>query len=189
MTSGSLARRYARAVLQLGGNTAQIADDLRALANAMKAAPGPTTVRSSPNELVASLTNPAIRRGDRRKVVDALLARVSAQPHTKNLVYLLLDGERMGSLVAISRELDAMIEARGGRVSATITSATALDAGQLQQITAALEKISGKKVDVATHQDPALLGGVVAKLGDTVYDGSLRTQLRQLRSQLTSERT
>jgi F-type H+-transporting ATPase subunit delta len=173
MVTGSLARRYARAVIQLG-NTDKIAADLRALAGAMKTS----------EELVSSLTNPAIRRGDRRKVLDALLARISAHAHTKNLVYLLLDGERMGSLVAISRELDAMIEARGGRVSATITSATPLEAAQLSQLTAALEQLSGKKVDITHKQDPALLGGVVAKVGDTVYDGSLRTQLRLLSDEL-----
>ena len=173
MVTGSLARRYARAVLGMG-NTEKIATDLRTLAQAMKTS----------DELVAALTSPAIRRGDRRKILDALLQRISAHEQTKNLVYLLLDGERLGSLQAISRELDAMIEARGGRISATITSATPLDSAQIQQITAALEKLSGKRVDVTRKEDPALIGGVVAKLGDTVYDGSIRTQLRQLKNEL-----
>jgi F-type H+-transporting ATPase subunit delta len=174
MVTGSLARRYARAVLTLG-ETEKIATDLRVLAQAMKTS----------EELVSSLTNPAIRRGDRRKVLDALLTRISAHAHTKNLVYLLLDGERLASLPAISRELEAMLEARGGRITATITSATPLDAKQIEQITAALEKLSNKKVTVTKKEDPALLGGVVAKLGDTVYDGSLRTQLRTLKNELT----
>lgn len=175
MTKGSLARRYARAVLGLGGDVAKIAADLRVLAAAMKTSP----------ELVSSLTNPAIRRADRRKVVDALLQRANVQPSSRNLIYLLLDGERLSSLPEISRELDGMLEARGGRISATITSATPLDASQLQQITSALEKISGKQVDVVKREDPALLGGVVAKVGDVVYDGSLRSQLKTLRDELT----
>jgi F-type H+-transporting ATPase subunit delta len=98
---------------------------------------------------------------------------------------VLLDGERVGSLVAISREVDAMIQAKSGRVTAEITSAQPLDAGQLQQITTALEKLSGKKVDVSKKEDPELLGGVVAKVGDVVYDGSLRSQLRAIREELT----
>jgi len=175
MASGSLARRYAKAVLSLEGDTSKIATELRTLAKAM----------ADSAELVTALTNPAIRRGDRRKVIDALLQLIAAQPNTKNLVYLLLDGERLSSLPAISRELDAMLEARGGRITAVITSATPLDAAQLSQITVALEKLSGKKVAVTKREDPALLGGVVAKLGDTVYDGSLRTQLRSLRDELT----
>lgn len=174
MVTGSLARRYAKAIFGLPNGTA-VAGELRVLAKAL----------TDSDELVTVLTNPAIRRADRRRVIDGLLQRVNAQPNTKNLVYLLLDGERMSSLAAISRELDAMIEAKGGRVSATITSAKPLDPSQISQITAALETLSGKKVDVTRKEDPNLLGGVVAKVGDVVYDGSLRTQLRTLREELT----
>ena len=178
MVTGSLARRYARAVLEIGttnGNLDKIGGDLRALAKAMH----------DSAELMAVLTNPAIRRADRRRVIDGLLERVGALPHTRNLVYLLLDGERLASLPAISREVDVMIEAKAGRMAAEVTSARPLDAGQLSQIITALEKLSGKKVAVTHREDPNLLGGVVAKLGDTVYDGSLRTQLRTLHDELT----
>ena len=178
MVTGSLSRRYARAVLDLGlaaGNLDRMGADLRTLAKAMK----------DSAELQSALTNPAIRRADRRRILDALLARISAQPQTKNLVYLLLDSERLGSLEGISREVDAMIQARSGRVSAEIISAKPLDPAQVAQITTALEQLSGKKVDVTRREDPALLGGVVAKVGDVVYDGSLRTQLRAIREELT----
>jgi F-type H+-transporting ATPase subunit delta len=177
MVTGSLARRYARAVIALGTehrNLDQVGAELRALAKAMKESA----------ELVSSLTNPAIRRADRRRVIDALLQRIGASQHTRNLIYILLDGERLASLPAISREVDAMIEARSGRISAEVTSARPLDAGELKQIAAALEQLSGKQVSVTKREDPSLLGGVVAKLGDKVYDGSLRTQLRTLRDEL-----
>src|SRR5689334_5604886 len=116
MSQGSLARRYARAVIDLGDaskNIDKIGGDLRTLAKAMK----------DSEELQDALTNPAIRRADRRKVLDALLQRIGAQPQTKNLVYVLLDGERVGSLIDISREVDAMIQAKSGRITAEITSA------------------------------------------------------------------
>ena len=177
MVTGSLARRYARAILELGTehrNLDQLGAQLRALAQAMKVS----------DELLSSLTNPAIRRADRRKVIDALLQRVGASQHVRNVVYILLDGERLASLPAISREVDAMIEARSGRISAEVTSARPLDAAELAQISAALEKLSGKQVSITRREDPDLLGGVVAKVGDTVYDGSLRTQLRSLRDEL-----
>lgn len=173
MASGSLSRRYAKAVIELG-STDKIGLDLRTLAKAMKESA----------ELQTVLTNPAIRRADRRKVLDALLQRIASNPLTKNLVYLLLDGERLSELPGISRELDAMIEAKGGRITAEVTSAKPLDPAQLTQITAALEKLSGKKVTISKKEDPDLLGGVVAKVGDRVYDGSLRTQLRNLREEL-----
>ena len=178
MVSGSLARRYAKAVFQIGmaqGDLDKLGTDLRSFAKAMRESP----------ELVSVLTNPAIRRADRRKVIEDILRGIAVQTSTRNLVLLLLDGERLGTLPAISRELDSMIEARSGRVSAEIVSAKPLDPAQLSQITAALEKVSGKKVTVQTRQDGELLGGVVAKLGDTVYDYSLRTQLRTLRDELS----
>ena len=178
MITGSLSRRYARAVMEIGtasGNLDRIGTDLRTLAKAMK----------DSEELQSALTNPAIRRADRRRILDALLQRIGAQPQSKNLVYVLLDGERIGSLGGISREVDTMIQAKSGHVSAEITSASPLDAAQIHQITAALEKLSGKKIDVSKKEDPGLLGGVVAKVGDVVYDGSLRTQLRAIRDELT----
>ena len=178
MVTGSLARRYARAVLEIGtanGSLDKIGADLRSIALAMH----------DSAELVTVLTNPAIRRADRRRVIDGLLERIGADPATRNLVSLLLDGERLSSLEAIAREVSSMIEARSGRTVAEVTSARPLDAAELTQLTAALERLSGKQVSITKREDPDLLGGVVAKLGDTVYDGSLRTQLRTLRDELT----
>jgi F-type H+-transporting ATPase subunit delta len=177
MVTGSLGRRYARAIIDLAqaqGNLDKVGADLRGLAAAMKTSA----------ELASALTNPAIRHADRTRVVDALLAKLGATALSKTVVALLLDRERLAALPDIARELDTMIEARSGRIAAEVVSATALTAPQLDQITKQLEQLSGKKVTVTKREDPALLGGVVAKLGDTVYDGSLRTQLRTLRDDL-----
>ncbi len=179
MVTGSLSRRYAKAILQIGvaqGNLDRIGADLRGLAGAMKES----------TELQTALANPAIRRNDRRGVVNAILTRIGAQPVTKNFASLLLDGERLASVPAISRELDAMIESRASRVSAEVVSAKPLNPTQVQQITAVLEKLAGgKKVDLQRREDPSLLGGVLAKVGDVVYDGTLRTQLHHLADELT----
>jgi len=178
MVAGSLARRYAKAVVQIGendGSLARIGADLSVLAAAMKTS----------TELVGVLASPAIGRADRRKVVDALLLRISAHPTTKTVVSLLLDRSRLAVLPDIAREVAAMIEAKGQRISADVASATPLSPPQLAEIVSALEKLSGKKVDAHTRLDPALLGGVVAKVGDIVYDGSVRNQLRALRDALS----
>lgn len=178
MQAGSLARRYARALIDLAaaaGTLDKVGADLRGLAAAY----------TTSAELVEVLTNTSFAKAKRGAIVDALLTRLAAQPLTKTFCKLLLDNERLAVVPAISRELDAMIEARAGRVAAEVVSATALSPSQLQQITATLEKLSGKKVILSKREDPELLGGVVAKVGDVVYDGSLRTQLRVLRDQLS----
>ena len=186
MASGSLARRYAKAILSIGtagNNAVKLGDNLRELADTMKQSA----------ELQSVLSNPAIRRADRRNVLDNLVALIAAKtgsdPATRksfgNLVNLLLDGERLVEVPAISREVDAMIQAASGEVTAEVTSARPLDGAQLIQITDALAKLSGKRVIVTSQHDPNLLGGIVAKVGDVVYDGSLRTQLRALRDELT----
>jgi F-type H+-transporting ATPase subunit delta len=178
MVTGSLSRRYAKALFDIGsqqGDLTKLGQDIRSLAKAM----------NESQELQTVLTNPAIRRGDRKRVVDGLLQSIGVQTASRNTIYILLEGERLANVPGISRALDEMIEAKAGRVTAEVTSAKPLDPSQLSQINAALEKLSGKKVSVTTRQDPELLGGVVAKVGDTVYDGSLRTQLRTLRDELS----
>ena len=77
-----------------------------------------------------------------------------------------------------------MIETKAGRISAEIVSAVDLTAAQLKEITRTLEQVSGKTVQLEKKKDPSLLGGLVAKVGDVVYDGSVRTQLRALRDEL-----
>jgi len=177
MIAGSLARRYARAIMAIGAdqkNADKLGADLRMFAEAMRVSV----------ELNQTLTNPAFPRADRKKIVDAIASRLGAHPTTRTFLYLLLDKERLAQLPGISREVDRFLQQQAGQVSAEVVSAQPLTAAQLSSLTAALEKLSGKKVQVVKREDPALIGGVVAKLGDVIYDGSVRTQLRQLRDQM-----
>ena len=177
MLAGSLARRYAKAVMDLAiARTAvdRVGLDLRSLATAYKTSP----------ELGAVLANSSFPRAQRKAIVDAVLLRQGAHELVKTTCALLLDKERLGIIPDLSREIDAMIEARAGKVAAQVTSAVELTPAQVTQITATLERMSGKKVVLSRKVDAALLGGIVAKVGDVVYDGSARTQLRTLRDQL-----
>ena len=177
MLSGSLARRYAKAIMDLAvakGAVDKVGADLRALAAAYKAQP----------ELVNVLSSSSFPKAKRKAVLDAVLMRLGVHELIKTTTALLLDKERLGAIPDITREVDAMIEARAGKVAAQVTSAVELTPAQLAQITTSLERLSGKKVVITRSVDPSLLGGVVAKVGDVVYDGSARTQLRTLRDQL-----
>ena len=177
MISGSIARRYAKALIEIGvedGNYERIGREVRALARALKTS----------QELALALSNPAFPRSDREKILRAVLQRIGASQIVVNFTRLLLDRERVVVTPDISRELDAMIDERAGRAQAQVRSATALDAGQRERLTRALESLSGKKVELAIDTDPGLLGGIVAKVGDTVYDGSLRTQLEKMKQTL-----
>ncbi len=177
MPQGSLARRYARALMGIGvdnDNYAAIGRQVEVLARAMKES----------DELTETLTNPAFPHSDRRKILEAVLERINATGAVKNFTLLLLDRERVAALPDISRELSAMIDEKTGRVRAVVSSAQELTPAQLTQLKNALEKLSGKQVQIESKQDPDLLGGVVAKVGDIIYDGSLRTQLSHMRYNL-----
>jgi F-type H+-transporting ATPase subunit delta len=100
---------------------------------------------------------------------------------------LLLDKGRIGSLPDIARAHRALVDEHAGRVRATVTTARPLDPALEARLKAALEKTSGKTVLLDKKEDPSIVGGLVTQLGDIVYDGSVRTQLQQLREQLLAE--
>jgi F-type H+-transporting ATPase subunit delta len=173
--AGSLSRRYARALLAATrGDHDQVGDELRTLAEVMKQSA----------ELAQTLANPAIPQSARRKVMEGLMKRLKVSETTEVFVRLLVDRDRLAALPDISRELDVMLDERAGRIAAEVVSAAPLTKTQVKELTTRLEKLSGRKVQLTTRQDPELLGGVVAKVGDVVYDGSLRRQLERLREEI-----
>lgn len=177
MVTGSLARRYARALMGLGtdaGNHIALGQEVARLAAAL----------NESAELMQALTSPVFGRADRKRLLEAILVRLAVSTHTKNFALLLLDRERIVSVPAISREFSAMVDEKEGRTSGELISATVLTPAQVSDLKSILENLSGKTVKLTQRQDPELLGGVVARVGDLVYDGSLRTQLQTMRESL-----
>lgn len=175
MIAGSLSRRYARALLAAThGDHEKVGDELRALAEVMKES----------EELAHTLANPAIPQSSRRKVMEGLMKKLGVSETTRVFVRLLVERDRLAALPDISRELDVMLDDKAGRVAAEVVSAFPLSKAQLKELTERLETLSGRKVELTTREDPELLGGVVAKVGDVVYDGSLRRQLERLREEI-----
>lgn len=180
MIAGSLARRYARALLDIGvskGNYEKLGEEMDDLAAAY----------SGSRDLAEALTNPVFGTKKRRAVLEAVLQATNASPVTRNFALMVLDRERTAYIPAIARELRAMVDARAGRVRATVSSARPLPPETSAQLQRVLETASGRKVSMETRQDPSLIGGVVAKIGDVVYDGSVRTQLERMREQFLHE--
>jgi F-type H+-transporting ATPase subunit delta len=180
MIVGSVARRYAKALLDLGVKQQTydaIGKELDRTAD--------TFVRSP--ELRQALVNPVFSFDKRRLVLDELARRLALSKVVRNFVMLLLDKGRIGALPDIARVYRDLVDAHAGRVRATITSARPLDPALETRLKHALEKQSGKVVLLDKREDPSIVGGLVTQLGDIVYDGSVRTQLAALREELLAE--
>lgn len=181
MAEGSLSRRYAKALIELGveGSCVErIADDLHTFRAVLDTGDG---------ALRKAMENPGISVTERRAVLDQVLGRLDLHPLVANFVSLLLDKHRFTELDSMKRAYDAMADERAGRVRATVTTAHDLSSGMAAEVQQALASATGKDVVVSYDVDPTLIGGVVAKIGDLVIDASVRARLEQLRQQLLSE--
>jgi|SRR6185503_13739804 len=178
MPSRASAARYARALFDVAlkeSDPVQIEREVASFAGLM----------SSNAELHAALTNPAVPASAKRHIAEALGARLDAAPPVRKLLVLLADRDRL----AIVPDLLAMYRERLMEhqqvVRAEVTTATPLTAERVTQIEQKLAALTGRKVNMSTSVDPAIIGGVVTRIGSTVYDGSIATQLAKLKEKLT----
>lgn len=178
MVEGSIARRYARALLEIGREEGQIdrlGDDL---ARFVRLVTG--------GDLGVVMANPVFTQAERRAVLDRLLPGLALHPHVVSFVRLLLDKDRFAAIIDIAREYRALADEVAGRVRATVTTAAELTTTTQDAVATALARSTGKKVVLETKVDPALLGGLVAQVGGRVYDASLRTRLERLQLTLVN---
>lgn len=167
---GSVARRYARALFDIGvakGNFEALGTELENLA---------TLYRDSA-ELRQALQNPIFKPSQKRAILEALLPRVAPTRLVQSFALLLLERGRIVHLPQVARAYEELTDAQLGRVRAVVTSAKPLDVVTEAEIQRALERRTGKKVIMKSQVDPDLIGGVVARVGSLVLDGSLRTRL------------
>jgi F-type H+-transporting ATPase subunit delta len=138
-------------------------------------------------ELRNFLASPAVSRENKHAVIEKLVARLGASRIIRNFLFVMADNQRVHLLPEIERTFEAVLRQRQGVAEAEVTSAMELSEGQKTNLLRTLERLSGKKIQAKYSLDSSLLGGAVVRVGDTIYDGSVRNKLNQLRAQLASE--
>jgi F-type H+-transporting ATPase subunit delta len=142
-------------------------------------------VLESNHELKQALSDKSIDKEQREKVLQELLAD-KVSPHTLGLLDFIVAQGRARQLPQILSELSAMAAEERHAVVGEVRSAVPLDADQRKKLAKALSQATGKRVEVKVIVDPSLIGGVVAKIGDTIIDGSVQRRLQQLKEQVRS---
>ena len=130
------------------------------------------------------LDNPTINHKLKQAVVEKLIDKARPSRTTANFLRVLVKNRRLRYLVEISSQFERELDLRGGNVQVTVTSARALSDGERSELMRNLASVTGKKVRPEYEIDAGLIGGVVAQVGSTVYDGSVRTKLKNLREEL-----
>ena len=179
MISGSLAKRYAKALLD-------VAMEGQAAEAVLKELAGVAELVREQRELRLFLLNPSIRRQDAVEVMDEVAGRLQVSPLTHTFLKVVLEAGRMAALEGILRAYEAMLDERIGRVHAAVTTAAPLDGGQRARLTTELARLTGKRVVLEVTQNTAILGGMITQIGSRVYDGSLKTRIARLRHDLVT---
>lgn len=174
---GEIARRYALAIFGLGADAparAKLLADFDTLA----------TEISANAELARVLFQPIHPRAERKALMRELAERLGLPVEVRAAAEMLVDENRTQLLPGIRDQLRALVDAEAGRVEARVTTARPLDAQAQEQLRKALSRRVNAQVTLVADVDPTLIGGVVARIGDLLLDGSIRTQLENLGANL-----
>jgi F-type H+-transporting ATPase subunit delta len=142
-----------------------------------------TLVRES-GELREVWVAPSISAEQKRAVLDAVVKRAGISQMVRNFIAVLIDKGRVTFLQEIVAEFAHELNLRLGFAEAEITTTRELSANERSALEADLAKVTGKRIRARYDQDRSILGGAIARVGSTVYDGSVRGQLEKIREQL-----
>jgi F-type H+-transporting ATPase subunit delta len=138
-------------------------------------------------ELRNFLTSPGVPREAKHDVIEKIAGRIGAGKIIRNFLFVVADHRRTHILPEIVASFQDVIRQRQGIAEAEISSAIELSAAQKKRFAQTLERLTGKKIEAKYSLDPALLGGAVLRVGDTIYDGSVRSSLNEMRARLAAE--
>jgi len=177
----TIAERYARAFLDIGierDSVDQLGRELARVAELFQV-----------GEVKLLFSNPKFDVGVRKDVLGELLQTIVVSPICRNFLMLLVDRIRIGLLPLIVEAYDKLADAHSSRLRARVRVAKPLAEADLERLRTILQQATGQTVVVEQEEDSSILGGVVTHIGGRVYDGSIRTQLESLRTELKQSRS
>jgi len=172
-----IARRYAKALMNIGqqdGKYERYWEELDAF----------TSLFQGEEELREVLINPTFGIPRRQAIIKEIGNRLGLSPITTNFLHILVDKNRMRYLPDIASIYQELVDEAAGRARVLLVTAYDLSEDKLQELTQGLEGLVGKKVIMEVERNPSLIGGVVAKIGGMIYDGSVKTQLERFKETL-----
>jgi len=173
----AIARRYAKALLLIAkedGNTESYRQELDKFANLVE----------SEKSLEQAIVNPLYDTGDRKKVLQTVVDRLNLSRVIKSFLILLFEKGRIGFISSINEFYQKLADELKGVARASLLSAATLPPETIDKICLALSKKTGRDIILNVETDPALIGGIITRIGDLVLDGSLKTQLFNMRESL-----
>jgi len=177
MSVQMIARRYASALADVilpRGEAKEVQHELQQWAEILKSNAG----------LQEVFRNPTIALDQKRAVLNKLIDRAKPRPTTTNFLKVLLQNQRLTELPEINRKLAEILDERAGMVAAIVTTARPVPDDIQRSLEQRLIAVTQKKVRLNFEQDPDLIGGLVARIGSTVFDGSVRNQLQLLKEKM-----
>lgn len=177
MSVQAVARRYASAL----ADVVLPANEAREVQGELKI--WDEMLQSNPN-LREVFANPTVALDKKRAVLNRLIEMARPRSTTANFLKVLLQNQRLTELGEINRKFAQTLDERAGVVAATVTTARPIAGAADEQLRGMLATLTGKQVRIDFVTDPELIGGVVTRIGSTVYDGSVRNQLQQVKEKM-----
>ena len=177
MRNLAIARRYSKALLLIGkedGQTETYREELESVTNLF----------NSEKELERAISNPLYIVGEREKVLKVIIKKIGLSKVMSSFLRLLFSKRRIIYLDSINDYYQKMADELKGVKRASLTAAIELSSDMVENIRGALSKLTGKDIILEVNQDSDLIGGVVTRIGDLVLDGSIKTQLLNMRESL-----
>ncbi len=180
MRGSIVAKRYANALLEVG-----IAHNkLEVIQAQVQDVAG---VYEASNELRNVINNPVVRVAERHAIVRSVADKKGWDAFVKNFALILVDNNRFAAIPDIVDALNDLIDAHRGDVRAFVTTARPLQDAQAATVQGALAKMTGKNIILETRIDESLIGGIVTRIGNKVYDGSVKTKLASLKESILKD--